>query len=281
MASPFTRALPPRASLAQQKTLARELLEAFRAEHAEAMARVRAVLPDKARIVLADAQFVIAREYGFHDWSALKQHIDALTRAARGPHERLHDAMARRDAAEVRRLFEAHAEFRPFINAPLFPFNAPAIVHCANDAAMTEVLLAFGADPNARSAWWAGGFHALHVATGAAAETLLAAGAIPDACAAAHLDRVDLLAQILKKDPTRVHERGGDGQTPLHFAESVAAIDLLLATGADIDARDVDHRASPAEWMLARAQGAGRYRLAEYLVERGASSDIFLAAALG
>jgi len=281
MASPFARALPPRASLAQQKTLARELLEAFRAQHVEAQARVRAVLPDKARIVLADAQFVIAREYGFHDWSALKQHIEALTRAARGPHERLHDAMARRDAAEVRRLLEAHTEFRSFLNAPLFPFNAPAIVHCANDAAMVEVLLAFGADPNARSAWWAGGFHPLHVATGAAADALLAAGAVPDACAAAHLDRVEELAQMLRKDPARVHERGGDGQTPLHFAQSVAVIDLLLAAGADINARDVDHRATPAEWMLARERGAGRYHLAAHLAARGARTDIFLAAALG
>jgi ankyrin repeat protein len=58
-------------------------------------------------------------------------------------------------------------------------------------------------------------------------------------------------------------------------------IDLLLAAGADIDARDVDHRSTAAEWMLDRAKGAGRYDLARYLVERGASADIFLAAALG
>ena len=37
----------------------------------------------------------------------------------------------------------------------------------------------------------------------------------------------------------------------------------------------------PAEWMLDGKRGAGRYELARYLVERGASADIFLAAALG
>jgi len=78
-----------------------------------------------------------------------------------------------------------------------------------------------------------------------------------------------------------VHERGGDGQTPLHFARSRPVIDLLLERGADIDARDVDHRSTPAEWMLDRRHGAGRYALAEYLVACGASCDIFLAAALG
>jgi ankyrin repeat protein len=104
---------------------------------------------------------------------------------------------------------------------------------------------------------------------------------VPDACAAAHLDRPALLAQLLAEDPSRVHERGGDGQTPLHFARSRKVVDLLLDAGADIDARDVDHRATPAEWMLDQRRGAGRYDLAAYLVERGASADIFLSAALG
>jgi ankyrin repeat protein len=199
----------------------------------------------------------------------------------RSPQERLHDAFSRRDADAVRRLLEQHPEFRELIDAPVFAFDSPAIVAYANDLAMVDVLLDFGADPNRRSDWWAGGFQALHSATGAAAERLLAAGATPDACAAAHLDQPGLLARLITEDPARVHERGGDGQTPLHFARSRAVVDLLLDAGADIDARDVDHRSSPAEWMLDRAQGAGRYELAAYLVERGASTDIFLAAALG
>ena len=281
MASPFRRTLPARADLAQQKTLAKELLRAFAGGDSEATARVRAALPDKARIVLADAQFVLAREYGFHNWGALTRHIEDRIAAARAPHEQVHDAMQRRDAAALRRLLTQHAEFRPLINAPFFPFNAPALVACAGDAAMVEVLLEVGADPNKRSEWWAGGFHPLHVATGVAAERLLAAGAVADACAAAHLDKPELLASLLAADASRVRERGGDGQTPLHFARSRRVIDLLLDAGADLDARDVDHRATAAEWMLDRSRGAGRYDLAQYLVERGASADIMLASALG
>lgn len=193
----------------------------------------------------------------------------------------MHDAFERRDAGAVRLLLERHPEFREQINAPVFGFAAPGIVAFADDLAMVNVLLDFGADPNRRSDWWAGGFHALHGATEATAERLIAAGAIPDACAAAHLDRADLLARMIADDPARVHERGGDGKTPLHFAKSRAVVDLLLAAGADIDARDVDHRSTAAEWMLDRQRGAGRYDLARYLVERGASADIFLAAALG
>lgn len=206
---------------------------------------------------------------------------DATPPSALTPIQLLHDALQRRDAGTVRRLFAAHAEFRGQINVPFFAFNAPAIVAYANDASMVEVLLEFGADPNARSAWWAGPFHALHVATGAAAERLLAAGAIPDACAAAHLDEAALLATLIAANPACVSERGGDGQTPLHFARSRGVVDLLLNAGADLDARDVDHRATPAEWMLDRARDAGRYALARYLVGRGAHADIFMAAALG
>jgi len=281
MSSPFRRTLPSTPNLAQQKKQAKELLQAFTAGDPEARDRVRAVLPDKQRIALGDTQFVLAREYGFADWSALRQHIDAIEEQQRPPHERIHAAFRRRDPDAVRRIFQQQPGLRKMIDAPLFSFNSPAIVHCANDLAMVDMLLELGADPNRRSEWWAGPFHALHVATGDAAARLLAAGAVPDACAAAHLDRVDLLARMIEEDPARVHERGGDGQTPLHFAQSRAAVDLLLEHGADIDARDVDHRSTPAEWMLDHHRGEGRYALASYLVERGASTDIFLAAALG
>ena len=193
----------------------------------------------------------------------------------------MRDALHRRDVEALRRLFEHHPELRARIDQPVFGFNSPAIVAFANDAAIVDVLLDLGADPNRRSEWWAGGFHALYSATGAAAERLLAAGAVPDACAAAHLDRPDLLARLIREDAGRVHERGGDGQTPLHFARSRGVVDLLLDAGADIDARDVDHRGTPAQWMLDRRRGAGRFELSAYLVDRGASTDIFLAAALG
>ncbi|MGH7651490.1 MAG: hypothetical protein ACREMS_06560, partial [Gemmatimonadaceae bacterium] len=73
------------------------------------------------------------------------------------------------------------------------------------------------------------------------------------------------------------------GQTPLHFASSQRIVDMLLDAGADIDARDVDHRSTPAEWMLGDIErlDSSRAALARYLVERGASADIFLVAALG
>jgi hypothetical protein len=278
------RPLPPHASLEQQTKLAKDLLRAFRADDADAIRRVREHLPDKQRITLADAQFAIARGYGFKSWATLKSQLATLA-AAVSPsvREALKRAFDAREVATLRELFEQHPAARTMIDAPLFSFDSPAIVHFAGtgDVAMIDMLLALGANPNRRSDWWAGGFHALHSARGPVAERLLEAGAVPDACAAAQLDRPDLLVRMLDEDPARVHERGGDGQTPLHFARSREVVDLLLDRGADPDARDIDHRSTPAQWMLERKQGAGRFDLAAYLVQRGAAVDIFLAAALG
>ncbi|HEX6132361.1 MAG TPA: ankyrin repeat domain-containing protein [Longimicrobiales bacterium] len=279
------RSLPSDASLEQQRKQAKELLRALRRGDAAAHERLRRWLPDKRRLTLADAQLVLAREYGFESWVALKQHIEGVVGDRLTPdiESELRRALAARDAKAIRSLLTRHPAARSSIDAPLFPFDSTALGHAAGagDLALVEVLLEFGADPNRRSSWWAGGFHPLHSATGAVAERLIEAGAVPDACAAANLDRPDLLRALLDEDPARVHERGGDGQTPLHFARSRAVVDLLLERGADIDARDVDHRATPAQWMLQRRRGAGRYELARYLVERGAGVDIFLAAALG
>jgi ankyrin repeat protein len=276
------RTLPARPDLDQQKTLAKELLRAFRAGDAEAVDRIRAALPDKRDIALADAQFTIAREYGFASWRELKDRIEALRVDALPPLEQFKRAVRSGDAKALGRVLDRHRELRASLDAPIFAFDSPAIVAASGrNVEVIDVLLRHGADPNRKSSWWAGGFHALYGARGAAAERLIAGGAIPDACAAANLDRPDLLRAMLAEDPARVHERGGDGQTPLHFARSRTVVDLLLAAGADPDARDVDHRSTPAEWMIGVDPNESRTELARYLVDRGAAADIFLVAALG
>jgi len=281
MTSAFRRTLPARPSLDQQKKLAKDLLTAFRRGDTEAAARVRAELPDKQAIVLADAQFVLAREYGFASWRELKERIEALEIETRPPIERFKQAVNDRDAKALRRLLERHDDVRSVINKPMFGFGGTALLAVGDNVDVLDVLLEFGADPNRHSDWWAGGFHSLHGVRGVAAERLLAAGAIPDACGASNLDRPDLLGDLLAADPARVHERGGDGKMPLHFARSRRVVDMLLDAGADLDARDIDHRSTAAEWMIGDDPDDARVELAKYLVERGASVDVFLAAALG
>jgi ankyrin repeat protein len=94
--------------------------------------------------------------------------------------------------------------------------------------------------------------------------------------AAARLGLFAKLKELILADPHRVHARGGDGQTPLHFASTIEITEYLLERGADIDARDVDHESTPAQYMV-----RSRQDIARYLIRRGCKVDILMAAALG
>jgi ankyrin repeat protein len=179
------------------------------------------------------------------------------------------------DAIALRDLLIAHPDLKSHINQPLFPFDSPAIVH-ARSREMLDVLLDAGADINARSTWWAGGFGLLDFADPDLAVYAIGRGATVDIHAAARLGLFDRLKELIAADPEQVHSRGGDGQTALHFAGSIEIADYLLNHGADIDARDIDHESTPAQYMI-----RDRQPIARFLVDRGAKTDLLMAAALG
>ena len=191
MSSAFRRTLPARPDLEQQKKQAKELLRAFRAGDATRSPACAPSCRTSARSTLADAQFVLAREYGFANWRELKEHIEQRAAERRAADRAVQAApFSDGDAMRCARCSSEHADVRAQLNAPIFAFDSPALVRRpTSTSTLVDVLLEFGADPNRRSDWWAGGFHPLHVVRGAAAERLLAAGAVPDACAAANLDR--------------------------------------------------------------------------------------------
>src|SRR5438552_13898189 len=125
---------------------------------------------------------------------------------------------------------------------------------------MLDVLLGAGADINARSRWWAGGFGLLDYADPELAAYAMKRGAILDAHAAARLGMIDKLRELTTANPALVHARGGDGQTPLHFASTIEVAAYLLDHGADIDARDIDHESTPAQYMVRDRQPVLSYR---------------------
>jgi ankyrin repeat protein len=141
---------------------------------------------------------------------------------------------------------------------------------------MLDVLIDAGANLNVRSQWWAGGFGLLDLAEPDLANYAIERGAVVDIHAAARLGQLKRLDELLSADPKLVHARGGDGQTPLHFASTIPVAERLLAHGADIDALDVDHESTPVQYMI-----RDRPEVARYLVQRGCRTDILLAAALG
>lgn len=93
---------------------------------------------------------------------------------------------------------------------------------------------------------------------------------------AARAGRADQLASLLAANPSLIDAKGIDARTPLHCASSVEVAALLLDHGARIDARDEDHDSTPAQWLIGDSPGVVRF-----LLQRGATPDIFLAAALG
>lgn len=179
------------------------------------------------------------------------------------------------DAEHVRELLERHPEWKAQIDKPVAAFDSPVIT-CARSKSMLDVLLAAGADINARSRWWAGGFGLLDCADPELAAYAIERGAVVDVHAAARLGLMDKLRELISANPERVHARGGDGQTPLHFASTVEVAAYLLDHGADIDARDVDHESTPAQYMVRERQPVLRY-----LIERGCKTDLLMGAALG
>jgi hypothetical protein len=189
--------------------------------------------------------------------------------------QRAQEAFHRDDAAGIRDLLEHHPAVKAGINEPVAAFDSPAIIH-ARSREMLDVLLAAGADINAKSRWWAGGFGLLHHAAPELAAYAIERGAIVDVHAAARLGLFAKLKELIAGDPELVRARGGDGQTPLHFASTVEIAEYLLGHGADIDARDVDHESTPAQYMV-----LDRRDITRFLVARGCRTDLLMASALG
>ena len=195
------------------------------------------------------------------------------------PSEALKTAICANDAGAVANVLRQHPSLEGELNRPLpdFDFGATPLLGAVyrNNREMVEVLLDAGADIDARSDWWAGSFGVLDH-EGPLADFLIERGATIDAHAAARLGRLDDLKRLVSANPGLVHARGGDGQTPLHFARTIAIAEFLLERGADIDARDVDHESTPAQWRI-----RDRQEVVRFLVGRGCRTDILMACALG
>jgi ankyrin repeat protein len=132
---------------------------------------------------------------------------------------------------------------------------APAVEK--QNRAMIDLLLAHGADINQRSHWWAGSLGVLDFCEPSFAPWLIDRGARVDVHAAARHGMID------RRD-ARVS------------AANTAIAGYRVEQGANVDARDVDHESTPAQWMI-----RDRHEVAQFLVERGATADILMAAALG
>ena len=97
---PPTRVMRENPDIEQLKRQAKELLEAYRESSREAVAEVSAYHRSAPTdtFTLHDAQFVLARSYGFESWPKLKAAVDGVTA------KKLHEAAERGDLRTAREL---------------------------------------------------------------------------------------------------------------------------------------------------------------------------------
>ncbi|MDQ2686492.1 MAG: ankyrin repeat domain-containing protein [Armatimonadota bacterium] len=272
----MTQPLPASPDWENLRKQAKALRKSFQANDPEAVRRVAAFHPRPplaTAFQLSDAQLTLARELGFPSWPKLKQHVLTATAEQIALFKQ---AVEDGDAVSLDALLMRHPALKTVVNEPYFGFDAPAVVSQSHNRALVDVLLRHGADINARSRWWAGGFGILDGADEETAAALMARGARLDIHAAAGLGMREGVEDFLRADPKLVHARGGDGKTPLHFAKTPEIAALLLEAGAELESRDIDHGSTPAQYAAGE-----RPDVCRFLLERGAQSDIFMLCALG
>lgn len=297
-----TRALPSRPNLDQLKRQAKERL---RAE------------PSLGR--LRDAQRVIAQEYGFDSWDALRLHIESrVAPAARGlikpesfnsaegqPVWDVIDAASSGDAATLRRLLDAN----PRLSREGYYYTQP--LHFAVRGGYleaVEALLRAGADPE-----WNGYYQGSLIEMAVERGHTLIAQLLDEARQrlgrvapgeelpihrAAQSDDVKAVRRILDADPSLLERGDRDGGSPLHRAVCGSArrvVEFLLDRGANIHAYHSTSRGGGGGWWATGVQAIdlaiwgsnllawakGDLKIARLLVSRGAEHDLTVAAALG
>ncbi len=105
------------------------------------LAELRRTQPESK---LADAQFALAKEYGFASWRALKAHIDALSVEGQ-----LFAAAQKGDVARLTALVDAHPESLRARSKPYGHTLLHAAAHAGHLDAV-DLLLRRGIDPNVR-----------------------------------------------------------------------------------------------------------------------------------
>jgi hypothetical protein len=267
--------LSPRVNVEQSKKQAKDLLEAFREGDPKALDRIRWNHPRfrgltdaeirERRFVLADAQLVVARLHYFESWPKLLRHIDTLVRKDRrvGRFEDAADAIIAGDVAKLTALLRANPELvyqrsTRAHEAPLLHYVAAngvedyRQVSPPNAVEVATVLLDAGAEPDATSNAYGGGWTALG----------LVATSTPPRQASVQIPLIELL---LERGAAIDDERKGSGIV-MH----------ALNNGCPEAARALADRGARIPDVIA-AVGVGRPDLVERLAAGASASELGIA----
>ncbi len=123
---PPARAMRENPDIDQLRRQAKELLEAYRGQLPDAVIEVAAHhrTATGETFALHDAQFVLARSYGFESWPKLKAAVDGVTVT------RLHEAVEKGDVDTARALLARRPEIVDLLPAGPSGFEKRAIHNC-------------------------------------------------------------------------------------------------------------------------------------------------------
>jgi len=296
---PPTRAMRENPDFDQLKRQARELLDAYRASVPAAVAEVtayhRTATPET--FALHDAQFVLARAYGFESWPKLKAGVDGVTSA------RLHEAVEHGVLETARTLLARRPEI---VDLGRGEMRALHMAVLRRDLAMTTLLLDFGADPDngiwpkrdATSPYVLArdrGYDEIVDVLDAARRKRGARGPKGPTEATRKLNQAyqtgsdEAMVAVLEEHPDLADLCRPDGLTLLHQAAGLGALLMmkwLLAHGADVNPKSeegwtpLDFAATGrwGDWVFDNEKFA---RVAALLLEHGATLSPLSAATLG
>lgn len=299
---PPTRAMRENPDLDQLKRQAKELFDAYRASSPDAVAEVAAYhhSATPASFALHDAQFVLARSYGFESWPKLKAAVDGVTAA------RLHEAVERGDLPTAREFLTRRPEI---VDLGRGEMRAVHMAVLRRDLEMTRLLLEFGADPDggiwpkrdATSPYILArdrGYDEIVEAFRAAREKRGARGPSGPTEATRKLrkayesGREEAVVAAFEEHPELAEMRSPDGMTLLHQAAGRGELLLmkwLIDRGADINRRTGKSQQgwTPLDFAAAGWGGDWHFdnpkfeRTARFLLDSGAQLSPLSAATLG
>ncbi len=311
---PPTRTMRENPDFDQLKRQAKELLEAYHASSREAVAEVTAYHQSATpqNFALHDAQFVLARSYGFESWPKLKAAVDGVTA------RKLHEAAEAGDLKTVRELLTRRPEIVDMGHGGMSALLKAVL---RRDLELTKLLLEFGA--NADAGIWPNrdatsprvmarerGYDEISDAINAALEKRgMRGGKVPAEVRrkiqeAYITGREEAMIAVFAAHAELTDWRMADGTTMLHLAAGRGQrliIKWLIDRGKDVNARAtcVPHQSatfldrSPQGWtpldFAATGRGSDEWLFnndkfqptAKLLLECGAELSPLSAAALG